>query len=44
MVHPVAPHYNTLLRVDPTDRTGTKVIPDLAESVDELAGRAARTR
>ena len=32
MVHPVAPHYNTLLRVDPNDRTGTKVIPDLAES------------
>ena len=32
MVHPVAPHYNTLLRVDPTDRTGTKVIGDLAES------------
>jgi peptide/nickel transport system substrate-binding protein len=32
MVHPVAPHYNTLLRVDPTDRSGTKVVPDLAES------------
>jgi peptide/nickel transport system substrate-binding protein len=32
MVHPVAPHYNTLLRVDPTDKTGTKVIGDLAES------------
>jgi len=32
MVHPVAPHYNTLLRVDPTDRSGTKVIGDLAES------------
>src|SRR5438876_5853147 len=32
LVHPAAPHYNTLLRVDPTDRTGTKVIGDLAES------------
>src|SRR5438067_8788098 len=32
MVHPVAPHYNTLLRTDPTDRTGTKIIGDLAES------------
>jgi peptide/nickel transport system substrate-binding protein len=32
VVHPAAPHYNTLLRVDPTDRTGTKVIGDLAES------------
>ncbi|PYO19743.1 MAG: ABC transporter substrate-binding protein [Candidatus Rokuibacteriota bacterium] len=32
VVHPLAPHYNTLLRVDPFDRTGTKVVPDLAES------------
>src|SRR5215467_13641414 len=32
MLHPVGPHYNTLLRVDPTDKTGTKVIGDLAES------------
>ncbi|HEX9420171.1 MAG TPA: ABC transporter substrate-binding protein, partial [Methylomirabilota bacterium] len=32
MLHPGAPQYNTLLRVDPTDRTGTKVIGDLAES------------
>ena len=31
-VHPLAPHYNTLLRIDPTDRTGTRPIPDLAES------------
>src|SRR5712691_10013975 len=30
MLHPGAPQYNTLLRVDPTDRTGTKVIGDLA--------------
>src|SRR5262245_63774185 len=25
MLHPVGPHYNTLLRVDPTDKTGTKI-------------------
>jgi peptide/nickel transport system substrate-binding protein len=32
MLHPIAPHYNTLLRTDPTDRTGTKFVGDLAES------------
>jgi peptide/nickel transport system substrate-binding protein len=32
MLHPIAPHYNTLLRTDPADRTGTKFIGDLAES------------
>jgi peptide/nickel transport system substrate-binding protein len=32
LIHPVAPHYNTLLRVDPFDKTGTKIVPDLAES------------
>ena len=32
VTHPVAPHYNTLLRVDPFDKTGTKPVPDLAES------------
>jgi peptide/nickel transport system substrate-binding protein len=32
VVHPLAPHYNGLLRIDPTDRTGTKPVPDLAES------------
>src|SRR5689334_10579166 len=31
-IHPIAPHYNTLLRTDPTDRLGAKVIGDLAES------------
>src|SRR3981189_1554763 len=31
-VHPLAPLYNTLLRIDPTDRTGTKPVADLAES------------
>jgi len=31
-VHPLAPLYNTLLRIDPTDRTGTRPVPDLAES------------
>ncbi len=32
VIHPIAPHYNTLLRVNPTDPSGTKVIADLAES------------
>ncbi len=32
LIHPTAPHYNTLLRVDPTERSGTKIIGDLAES------------
>jgi peptide/nickel transport system substrate-binding protein len=32
VIHPVAPHYSTLLKVDPTDKTGTKPIGDLAES------------
>jgi len=32
VIHPMAPHYNTLLRVDPLDKTGTKPVGDLAES------------
>ena len=32
LIHPTAPHYSTLLRVDPTERSGTKIIGDLAES------------
>jgi peptide/nickel transport system substrate-binding protein len=32
LIHPVAPHYNTLLRVDPLDRSGTKPVGDVAES------------
>ncbi len=32
LVHPAAPHYNTLLRVDPFDRSGTRIVGDLAES------------
>src|SRR5438093_11580618 len=32
LVHPLAPVYSTLLRFDPTDRTGTKLVGDLAES------------
>ena len=32
IVHPAAPHYNTLLRVDPFDRGGTRIVGDLAES------------
>src|SRR2546427_10546438 len=32
LIHPMAPHYNTLLRIDPMDRSGSKVVGDLAES------------
>jgi peptide/nickel transport system substrate-binding protein len=32
VMHPMAPHYNTLLRIDPNDKTGTKPVGDLAES------------
>ena len=32
LMHPIGPHYNTLLRVDPFDKTGTKPVGDLAES------------
>lgn len=32
LIHPLAPVYSTLLRFDPTDRRGTKVVGDLAES------------
>ncbi|HEV8585227.1 MAG TPA: ABC transporter substrate-binding protein, partial [Methylomirabilota bacterium] len=32
LIHPLAPHYSTLLRVDPSDKTGTKPVGDLAES------------
>jgi ABC-type transport system substrate-binding protein len=31
-VQPLAPFYNTLLRIDPFDKTGTKPAPDAAES------------
>src|SRR5688572_8012796 len=32
LIHPIAPFYNTLLRVDPNDKSGTKPHPSLAES------------
>ena len=32
LIHPIAPFYNTLLRVDPNDKTGTKPYPSVAES------------
>jgi peptide/nickel transport system substrate-binding protein len=32
LIHPLAPFYNTLLRVDPFDKGGTKPYPSLAES------------
>ena len=43
MLHPGAPHYNTLMRVDPTDRTGTKFVGDLAESWTVSADRRTYT-
>src|SRR2546427_5112001 len=32
VMHPMAPHYNPRLRIDPLDKTGTKPVGDLAES------------
>jgi peptide/nickel transport system substrate-binding protein len=32
LIHPAAPHYNTLLRIDPFDPEGTRVVGDLATS------------
>jgi peptide/nickel transport system substrate-binding protein len=32
LIHPAAPHYNTLLRIDPRDPTGTRVVGDVATS------------
>jgi peptide/nickel transport system substrate-binding protein len=32
VTHPMSPHYSLLLRVDPFDKTGTKPVPDVAES------------
>jgi peptide/nickel transport system substrate-binding protein len=32
LIHPIAPFYNTLLRVDPNDKSGTKPYPSIAES------------
>src|SRR5919109_279402 len=32
LIHPIAPFYNTLLRIDPNDKSGTKPAPSLAES------------
>jgi peptide/nickel transport system substrate-binding protein len=32
LMHPFGPFYNTLLRVDPNDPSGTKPAPSLAES------------
>jgi peptide/nickel transport system substrate-binding protein len=35
LMHPLGPFYNTLLRVDPNDKSGTKPVPSLAESWTE---------
>ena len=32
LIHPVAPFYTQLLRVDPDDKSGTKPAPSIAES------------
>jgi len=32
VIHPLAPFYSTLLKVDPFDKTGTKPVGDLAET------------
>src|SRR4029450_7552033 len=32
VIHPMAPHYSTLMKVDPTDKSGTKPVGDIAES------------
>jgi peptide/nickel transport system substrate-binding protein len=41
LIHPAAPHYNTLLRTDPGDRSAAKIVGDLAESWS--ASRDGRT-
>jgi peptide/nickel transport system substrate-binding protein len=41
LIHPAAPHYNRLLRVDPDDPTGTRIVGDLAESWS--SARSGRT-
>jgi peptide/nickel transport system substrate-binding protein len=38
LIHPIAPFYNTLLRVDPNDPGGTKPYPSVAESWKESDG------
>ena len=32
VLHPAAPHYSTLLKVDPTDPTATRLVGDLADA------------
>ena len=39
LIHPIAPLYNTLLRVDPNDKTGTKPVAVARRELDGLAGR-----
>ena len=43
MVHPLAPHYNTLLRIDPTDRTGTRPFGRPGGVLDDRARRPTYT-
>src|SRR2546425_4280754 len=48
VIHPMAPHYNTLLRPDPTDKTATRIVGDLAESwtrsEERRVGKECRSR
>ena len=50
LVHPAAPHYNTLLRVDPADRTGNysryveRTLDALYEKQSRTADREERRR
>ena len=39
LTHPIAPFYNTLLRVDPNDKGGTKRSGSIAASGQSPAGR-----
>src|SRR3989337_4555120 len=43
LIHPIAPFYNTLLRVDPNDKSGTKPYPSIAESWKESEGGRTAT-
>jgi len=43
LIHPIAPFYNTLLRVDPNDPGGTKPYPSLAESWTESSDGKTNT-
>ena len=43
LIHPIAPFYNTLLRVDPTDPAGTKPVALARRELDGVARTASPT-